>query len=151
MTTDRLFGFIERLQGSTEWGRFLDAGTGRHSLQWVSGLKTRSWTAVTGDPLRAQSLTRKFSRVMRPADQVVAGNWQDAAFLHGERYDVVLADYLLGAIDGFAPPPPPLPPLPPLPLADSAEDALEQAVEAMEALSTTATSVADAVLVSEEF
>ena len=103
MTTDRLFGFIERLQGSTEWWRFLDAGTGRHSLQWVSGLKTRSWTAVTGDPLRAQSLTRKFSRVMRPTDQFVAGNWQDAAFLHGERYDVVLADYLLGAIDGFAP------------------------------------------------
>jgi hypothetical protein len=40
---------------------------------------------------------------MRPADRVVLGNWSDPLLLHGEVYRVVVADYLLGAIDGFAP------------------------------------------------
>jgi hypothetical protein len=35
--------------------------------------------------------------------QIVIGNWQDPSFLHGEKYDTILADYLIGAIDGFSP------------------------------------------------
>ncbi len=100
---DRLFQHIERLHGSPDWGRVLDAGTGRHSLEWIAGLRTSGWTAVTGDSARAEKLQRRWRKTMRSVDRIVAGNWIDPAFLHGETYDVVLADYLLGAIDGFAP------------------------------------------------
>jgi len=31
------------------------------------------------------------------------GNWADHRFLKGEVYDTVLADYLLGAVEGFSP------------------------------------------------
>lgn len=40
---------------------------------------------------------------MRNQDRLVVGNWVDEDLLAGERYDVVLADYLLGAVDRFAP------------------------------------------------
>lgn len=59
--------------------------------------------AVTGDPAREATLARDHAPRLRPGDRVICGNWQDPAFLAGERFDVVLADYLLGAIDGFAP------------------------------------------------
>lgn len=59
--------------------------------------------AVTGDPAREAALVREFATRWGPGDRVLTGNWQDPAFLAGERFDVVLADYLLGAIDGFAP------------------------------------------------
>ncbi len=103
MTGDRLFEYIEKLQAGKPWGRFLDAGTGRHSLAWVATLETSSWTAVTGDSERAARTEREFRDRIRTADRVVAGNWLDETFLHGQKYDVVLADYLLGALEGFAP------------------------------------------------
>lgn len=103
MALDALFAHIARLQGSTPWGRFLDAGTGSHSLQWVSSLATERWTAVTGEAWRAKALAKELGEKMRPADRIVTGNWTDPAFLHGEVQDTVLADYLLGAVDGFAP------------------------------------------------
>jgi hypothetical protein len=48
-------------------------------------------------------MQRMFPNRLRPDDSVVAGNWKDPKFLQGKIYDVVLADYLLGSIDGFAP------------------------------------------------
>ncbi len=103
MHADRLFTHIERLQGGRPWGRVLDAGTGRHSLQWLTGLDTARWTAVTGEKLRAERLARELGVGVRAEDEIICGNWTDPLFLHGEVYDVVLADYLLGAIEGFAP------------------------------------------------
>ncbi len=88
---DALFSSIERFQGERPWGRLLDAGTGEHSLQWCRGLSATEVVAVTGSPARSQELS------------CVLGNWTDEALLHGERFDTVLADYLLGAVDGFAP------------------------------------------------
>lgn len=96
---DRLFARLERIHGERPWGRVLDAGTGEHSLKWLLGLAPRHITAVTGSPPRQ----RKLERLARPVDRVVLGDWADPAFLHGEVYDVVVADYLLGALDGFAP------------------------------------------------
>jgi hypothetical protein len=40
---------------------------------------------------------------MRPQDRLVVGNWADPHLLAGEQFETVLADYLLGAIEGFAP------------------------------------------------
>lgn len=100
---DALFDTIRRMQGEQPWGRVLDAGTGKHSLRWINGLKTDGWTAVTGDPARERALVRELGDVVRAQDEVVTGNWGDDAFLRGQVYDTVLADYLLGALDGFAP------------------------------------------------
>ncbi|MCB9781135.1 MAG: class I SAM-dependent methyltransferase [Alphaproteobacteria bacterium] len=100
---DALFDTVARWHGDRPWGRVLDAGTGRHSLRWILGLPTDGWTAVTGAESRATALTDEHRDHMRPGDRFAVGNWQDPGFLAGERYDVVLADYLLGAIDGFAP------------------------------------------------
>lgn len=40
---------------------------------------------------------------MRGEDRLVVGNWLDPQLLANEMFDVVLADYLLGAVDGFSP------------------------------------------------
>jgi len=95
---DTLFQHIAARQGERPWGAVLDAGSGRHSLGWVRSLPTTRWTAVTADPDMAATLTGA-----RAGDRVVVGDWTDPSLLAGEVYDVVLADYLLGAIDGFAP------------------------------------------------
>lgn len=100
---DLLFDTLTRLHGSRPWGTVLDAGTGSHSLEWILGLPTTRWTAITGDPARERAMTEEFKGRIRPVDRVLSGNWTDPALLHGEVYDVVLADYLLGALDGFAP------------------------------------------------
>lgn len=96
---DLLFDGIERFHGDRPWGRVLDAGTGDHSLAWLQTLETDSLTLVTGAAARSQRLAPR----LRSQDRALAGNWCDPALLFGERFDVVVADYLLGALDGFAP------------------------------------------------
>ncbi len=98
---DSLFTQVEQWHGDQPWGDFLDAGTGKHSLHWVTNLPTKSCTAVTGDVYRAKQLKKQFN--LRPQDEIVSGNWTDGNLLQGKKFYVVLADYLLGAIDGFAP------------------------------------------------
>ncbi len=100
---DQLFSRVSAWQGLEPWGRVLDAGTGNHSLSWILRLKTEQWTAVTGDPSRSAEMRQTFGGQLRGGDRLVVGNWSDPSFLQGERYDVVIADYLVGAIEGFAP------------------------------------------------
>lgn len=97
------FAYIEAMQGSTPFGRMLDAGTGVRSLRWIMSLDTPSWTAVTGTQGMAARAKRVLGEGFRAQDRLVVGNWADANFLTGETYDTVLADHLLGAIEGFAP------------------------------------------------
>ena len=96
---DLLFSGIERFHGDAPWGRVLDAGTGAHSVSWLRTLDSESLTLVTG----AASRARRLEEGLRPQDRAIAGNWLDPTLLFEERFEVVLADYLLGAIDGFAP------------------------------------------------
>lgn len=98
-----LFRHVEALQGERPWGALLDAGTGSGSIRWVQSLDTERWTAVTGAEGHARQVRDLSAAGRRPADRIVLGNWADPALLAGETYDTVLADYLLGAIDGFAP------------------------------------------------
>jgi len=98
-----LFRAIESLQGREPWGRLLDAGTGTNSIGWIGSLATERWTAVTGAEAHAAQVRNAIAAKRRAEDRIVVGNWADSALLAGERYDTVLADYLLGAIDGFAP------------------------------------------------
>jgi len=99
----RLFRYIEELQGDRPWGSFLDAGTGTNSGRWVASLPTERWTAVSGAQGHAIQVRDAVEDARRPQDRIVLGNWADEALLEGERYDTVLADYLVGAIEGFAP------------------------------------------------
>lgn len=103
MAGDKLFGLVETWQGADAWGRVLDAGTGEHSMRWLLRLTTERWSAVTGDSVRANSMRERFGPQMRQGDEILLGNWARDDFLSGERFDTVIADYLLGAIDGFAP------------------------------------------------
>lgn len=98
-----LYHRIAELQGDRPWGAMLDAGTGRSSMRWLLSLATERWTAVTGATSMARQTGTEIGTRKRDVDRLVVGNWLDPALLAGERYDTVLADYLLGAIEGFAP------------------------------------------------
>lgn len=100
---DTLFTTIERAHGERAWGAVLDAGTGNHSLDWICTLETRRWTAITGDSRRRERMAERFGPRMRLGDRILSGNWTDSGLLAGQEFDTVLADYLLGAVDGFAP------------------------------------------------
>ncbi|CAN0384918.1 unnamed protein product, partial [Laminaria digitata] len=104
-TEDALFRSIEGMQNSAKkpWGRFLDAGTGTHSLKWINTLDTEGFTAVTADTQFADTTRKEIGFKVKAPDEIVIGNWRDERFLEGQVFDTVLADYLVGAIDGFAP------------------------------------------------
>ena len=99
----RLLRHIQDLQGERPWGSFLDAGTGVQSIRWVADLDTERWTAVSASPAHAERVRETVKQVQRPEDQIVLGNWVDPNLLKGDAYDTVMADYLLGAVEGFAP------------------------------------------------
>ncbi|MSP56480.1 MAG: class I SAM-dependent methyltransferase [Myxococcales bacterium] len=94
---DALFEWIAKVNGPA-WGDVLDAGTGAHSLAWLATLPTRSLTALTVEDWRLGELPG-----IAPAARIVRGEWTDPALLHGESFDQVLVDYVIGAIDGHAP------------------------------------------------
>ena len=100
---DALFDTIERFHGDRPCGRILDAGTGEHSLGWLLSLDHAGVTALTGAPARERDMRSAFASELGPEDRVLTGNWTDPLLLHGETFDTVVADYLLGAMDGFAP------------------------------------------------
>lgn len=94
---DALFAWFEHVHGP-RWGDVLDAGTGAHSLGWLASLAPRSLTAVTVESWRIGELG-----TVAPGARVVLGQWTDPMLLHGETFDEVLVDYVIGAIDGHAP------------------------------------------------
>lgn len=98
-----LFRHIEALQGGRPWGAVLDAGTGTNSIQWVTSIETERWVAVSGAVGHAAQVRDVIEPVRRPQDRIIVGNWADPQLLSGERFDTVLADYLIGAVEGFAP------------------------------------------------
>ncbi|KAG6974932.1 hypothetical protein JG688_00002819 [Phytophthora aleatoria] len=115
--TDSLFCWIEERERehldhfNSSWGRVLDAGTGRHSLSWLlrggASSLIKAVVAVTGEKPLANELSGEFDPSKTPHAnplKVHAGNWQNPTFLSDEKpFDVIIADYLVGAIEGFAP------------------------------------------------
>jgi hypothetical protein len=98
-----LYQKLAEYQGDMPWGSVLDAGTGLSSLDWLCKLPSDSWTGVTASKQMADKLAGTVARYARPQDRLVIGNWLDETLLQGECFDTVIADYLLGAIEGFAP------------------------------------------------
>mmetsp|Transcript_22764 Transcript_22764/g.26365 ORF Transcript_22764/g.26365 Transcript_22764/m.26365 type:complete len:327 (-) Transcript_22764:74-1054(-) len=120
---DQLFFCIEKVQASQgkPFGRLLDAGTGTHSLRWISslivgermednGLKIEHYTAVTADEkMRLNVLKEATDLGVEDTGDIIIGNWQskrddvEGELCDGDQFDTILADYLVGAMDGFSP------------------------------------------------
>lgn len=98
-----IFELVGRLQGGEPWGAVLDAGTGARSADWLAGLETTQWTAVTADAGILAETQQVVAARQRNQDRLLLGNWADPAFLAGETHDTVVAEYLLGAVDAYAP------------------------------------------------
>lgn len=101
--TSSLFTYVEQLHGDAPWGAVLDAGTGVGSATWLASLPTERWTAVTAAKGHADQVRDAVADRRRAQDRLVLGNWMASGLLEGEVYDTVLADYLLGAVEGFGP------------------------------------------------
>ena len=100
---DILYSTISKWQGEMKWGNVLDAGTGNSSMDWLLAQNTDSITAITGDVHRQQQMVNRFESRIRAQDRIIADNWLNHELLSGETFDTVIADYLIGAIEGFAP------------------------------------------------
>jgi hypothetical protein len=119
---DALFGSIEQRQGTRPFGRVLDAGTGVHSLRWLTTLLPQygnhgmtHCTAVTADTNMQTTCQREVDALgVTEYFQIIRGNYfpnpsqpdeTDLPDLETEEaaFDVILADYLIGAMDGFSP------------------------------------------------
>ncbi|MEM0910680.1 MAG: class I SAM-dependent methyltransferase [Pseudomonadota bacterium] len=98
-----LYRHIAKLHDGRPWGELLDAGAGTSSLRWISSLKTERWTGVTGSESHAKKIRKEIAGMQRPQDKLIVANWADTNLLKNEEFDTVIADYLLGAIEGFAP------------------------------------------------
>lgn len=102
--TDPIWSRIHDHQSDEPWGAVLDAGTGSGSLRFITQLNTTRWSAVTASRNMHSTLTQSFGAYIRPDDELLLMNWDRADHpLKGRVFDVVLADYLLGAMDGFSP------------------------------------------------
>ena len=128
---DALFGSIEQLQGQKPFGHILDAGTGLHSLRWIATLGEErgmtQFTAITADRTMQQNVQREVDALnVSHMGNVVIGNWFPSSSsstttttiitttggdggqsspldFPPNTFDVILADYLIGAMDGFSP------------------------------------------------
>ena len=119
---DALFGSIEKQQGDQPFGMVLDAGTGLHSLRWLATLRSKGLercVAITADKVMQRNCEREVE-ALNAMDyiEVVIGNWfennnnnkmnsrsssSDSFNFQEGVFDVILADYLIGAMDGFSP------------------------------------------------
>lgn len=74
-----------------------------HSLKWIQKLNTDCWSAITADHGMKRNCESAGINV-RPVDKILVGNWMDDDFCESlGKFDTILADYLIGAVDGFSP------------------------------------------------
>jgi hypothetical protein len=104
---DVLFGSIEKYQGNVPFGKFLDAGTGAHSLRWIATLFEKGmtdFTAITADANMKKTVETEISN-LGVSGNVVMGNWfsETDPLTFDQKFNAILADYLIGAMDGFSP------------------------------------------------
>ena len=106
---DKIFAWLaKRARGggglfgkrAESWGDVLDAGAGLSSTCWLAHMPFATLTAVTARAAGTDAYGDRLRDAFAGAKvDVVVGNWREAGFLAGKRYDVVVADYLLGAVE----------------------------------------------------
>jgi hypothetical protein len=114
---DALFGWIEEQQEGRDFGKVLDAGTGLHSIRWLATLELKgmvSVDAITADRTMQKNVQQEVDALgVSHLSRVLIGNWFPDSITEPDQnpllqdissdYDVILADYLIGAMDGFSP------------------------------------------------
>ena len=92
----------------SSWGSVLDAGAGISSMCWLLHQNYQTITEITATKygrygakgLRKILSNNGDSQNSQNDDvDVVVGNWKEDDFLNGQQFDVVVADYLLGAVE----------------------------------------------------
>lgn len=107
--TDKVYSWLSGIlvtRGVHSWGNVLDAGTGRASICWIARHNVTHVDAVTATSsgtYSQETVQRAAHRRTRATVNVVLGNWRDKSLLAGRQYDVVVADFLLGAVEMFWP------------------------------------------------
>ena len=86
------------------WGNVLDAGAGPSSMCFLLRQEFDSITMVTAteDGLYGARQMRTEVKGLESVN-VVTGNWEQSGFMEDNTYDVVVADYLLGAVEMYWP------------------------------------------------
>jgi hypothetical protein len=78
-------------------------------LKWLRNIQNvESITAITADHAMKSTIESDSDLKLRPCDKVLVGNWMDETFCASlmqetGKYDTIIADYLVGAVDGFSP------------------------------------------------
>lgn len=102
-TDDAMYAWLQTARPGP-WGDTIDAGTGPSSLTWLASCPLHSITAVTAnESSKASTLHETKEYLDFSLDKVVVGLWQDPKFLRGQQFDTVVADWLLGSVEYFAP------------------------------------------------
>jgi len=103
--SDPMFDHIKSMQKwlKKPWGKVLDAGTGKSSLTWLQTLDMDSWVAITGSTSMKEDCERVVVPEKRDLGYIIKGLWSDPSLLAHQVFDAVLADYLIGAVEGFQP------------------------------------------------
>lgn len=99
---DAIFAAIEAHEDPCGWGPTLDAGTGVHSLRWLLQTGAEPLSAVTASSGLEANVRRALAEELGQT-RLLLGNWSQPDFLSGETFSVVIADYLLGALDAYQP------------------------------------------------
>ncbi|MBL4847162.1 MAG: class I SAM-dependent methyltransferase [Planctomycetes bacterium] len=99
---DAIFAAIEAHEALFGWGSTLDAGTGVHSLRWLLQTPAAPLSAITASTNLEQDVRRGLEGELGQT-RLLIGNWSDPELLADERFEVVVADYLLGALDAYQP------------------------------------------------
>ena len=64
----------------------------------------KSYTAITADESMRRRVHNEATELnITKYGDIIIGNWEDTTLLAGQKYDTIIADYLIGAMDGFAP------------------------------------------------
>ena len=100
---DKIYSWLAktvRNDGLQEWGQVLDAGAGYSSMCWLMRQRYDSLTGVTAvddGTYGAKGLRDATAKLQRV--EIAVGNWRDTNFMHMRQYDIVVADYLIGATE----------------------------------------------------
>jgi hypothetical protein len=117
-------------RGHKRWGHTLDAGSGANSMSWLCGQPTESVVAVTAAKSMRRKMKSKLKYPCKPVELLaeaaksgqrpagrpnvlLVGNWFGAddsgkppltehPVYTAQKFDTVLAEYLLGALEHFA-------------------------------------------------
>ena len=93
---------LDHQQEKSSWGDVLDAGAGFNSMCWLMRQDYDSITEVTATTKGRYGSKGLKEAVSKYSDrvQIVLGNWQNNKFFPPQKtFDVVVADYLLGATE----------------------------------------------------